>query len=236
MFYPHVKTWGIFYHFFQFQYIIKEMKSVQLVKWLSKNGYVRSPRIKDAFTHIQREDFVQKEEGEDVHKNLPIALGFGRTIPHPSTVAFLLELVEPKFGEKILHVGAGTGWQTALLAYVVGGKSDSETLSGKVIALENVETFSNVATKNLEHYNFVSNGVVDVVNGNAKEGYPKDAPYDKIVSSVAMKEVPPIWKEEVRIGGRIVVPIGERIVVLDKTGADTFSRRQYFGFEFSPIE
>lgn len=211
------------------------MKSAQLVKWLSKNGYVRSPLIKDAFTHIKREDFVNEAAKNDAYENLPIAIEFGRTIPQPSTVAFMLELVEPKFGEKILHIGAGTGWQTALLARIVSGKTESDIPSGKVIAFESIENLSETATKNLEHYRFISNGIADVIHGNAKEGFSKDAPYDKIVSSVAFTEIPKAWKDEVRIGGRIVVPIGERIVVLDKTGADSFLRRQYFGFDFSPM-
>lgn len=211
------------------------MKKERLIKWLTKNGYLRSPLIKDAFMYINREDFVSDAAKGEAYENLPIAIEFGRTIPQPSTVAFMLELVEPKFGEKILHVGAGTGWQTALLARVVSGKAESDLPFGKVIAFEGVEKLSEIAIKNLEQYSFISNGIADVIHGNAKEGFSKDAPYDKIVSSVSFTEIPKVWKDEVRIGGRIVVPIGERIVVLDKTGADTFSRRQYFGFDFSPM-
>lgn len=209
------------------------MKTERLVKWLAKNGYVRSPLIRSAFMHIKRADFIRDNENEEAYENLPIAIGFERTIPQPSTVAFVLELAEPKFGEKILHIGAGSGWQTALLAHIAGSKTDADAPAGRVIAIEGVEELSEFATKNLEKYHFISNGIADVIHADAKEGYEKGAPYDKIVSSVSMKEIPKSWKDEVRIGGRIVVPIGEYIVVLDKTSADTFSRRQYFGFDFS---
>ena len=209
------------------------MKREQLVKWLTKNGYIKSPLVKDAFMRISRADFISDESRDDANENLPIAIGFERTIPQPSTVAFMLELAEPKFGEKILHVGSGSGWQTALLAHVVGGKSEADSPAGKVVAIESVEEFSHLATKNLEKYHFISNSIADVIHGDAKEGFAKDAPYDKIISSVTRKEIPRAWKDEVRIGGRIVTPIGEHIVVLDKTSADTFSRRQYFGFDFS---
>ena len=212
------------------------MKKEKLVKWLTKNGYIRSPLIKDAFTHINRADFVNSESKDEANENLPMAIGFERTIPQPSTVAFMLELAEPKFGEKILHIGAGSGWQTALLAYIVGSKAEADAPAGKGIAIEGVEERSQIATKNLETYHFISNSIADVLHGDAKDGFAKGAPYDKIVSSVTLKEIPRAWKDEVRIGGRIVTPIGEHIVVLDKTSADSFSRRQYFGFDFSPLE
>ncbi|MEK7089213.1 MAG: protein-L-isoaspartate O-methyltransferase [Patescibacteria group bacterium] len=212
------------------------MKKELLVKFLTKNGYVKSLLIKDAFMHVNRADFIGEEAMDDANENLPIAIGFERTIPQPSTVAFMLELVEPKFGEKILHIGSGSGWQTALLAYIVGSKAEADAPAGKVIAIESVEELSQVATKNLETYHFISNNIADVIHGDAKEGFAKGAPYDKIVSSVTLKEIPRAWKDEVRIGGRIVAPIGEHIVVLDKTSADSFSRRQYFGFDFSSGE
>ena len=76
--------------------------------------------------HVNRADFIGEEAMDDANENLPIAIGFERTIPQPSTVAFMLELVEPKFGEKILHIGSGSGWQTALLAYIVGSKAEAD--------------------------------------------------------------------------------------------------------------
>ncbi|MEI6479837.1 MAG: protein-L-isoaspartate O-methyltransferase [bacterium] len=207
------------------------MKRERLTKWLTSNGYLHSPIIKDAFLHINRADFVGDEHKDESRENLPVSIGFGKVVPQPSTTAFILELAEPKPGEKILHVGAGSGWITALLARIVCGKKDADTPSGKVIAIESNEELSNTATKNLEKYNFISNGIADVICGNEKGGFKNHAPYDKIISSVSFKEIPSEWKDEVRIGGRIIIPVGERIIVLDKTSSDSFSRKQYFGFD-----
>ena len=211
------------------------MKTAALVRWLSKGGYVHSPLVRNAFSHIDRAEFVSEEFKDDAHENLPIPIGFGRVMPQPLTVAFMLELLELKLGEKVLQSGTGSGWQTALLAYVVSGKAEAEALVGSVVAMEPVEELSELATKNLEKYHFISNGVADVRYGDPIKGVPKAAPFDKIISSIALQEIPTAWKEQLRIGGRIVAPIGESIIVLDKNGPTSFSQKQYFGFDFHKL-
>ena len=211
------------------------MKTAALVRWLSKGGYVHSPLVKNAFSHIDRAEFVSEEFKDDAHENLPIPIGFGRVMPQPLTVAFMLELLELKLGEKVLQSGTGSGWQTALLSYIVSGKAEAESLVGSVVAVEPVEELSELATKNLEQYHFISNGVADVRHGDPVQGAPKAAPFDKIISSIALQEIPTAWKEQLRIGGRIVAPIGESIIVLDKNGPTSFSQKQYFGFDFHKL-
>ena len=107
------------------------MKKAVLTKWLAKGGYIKSSLVKEAFLHIDRTEFVREDVRGEAHENIPLPIGFGRMMPQPLTTAFMLELLEPKLGEKILHAGAGTGWQTALLAYIVGGKAESELPSSR---------------------------------------------------------------------------------------------------------
>ncbi len=80
-------------------------------------GYLKSPLLIEAFKKIDRKDFVPKDLGNLAYINEPLHIGFSQTISQPLTVAFMLELLDPRPGEKILDVGAGSGWQTALLAY-----------------------------------------------------------------------------------------------------------------------
>ncbi len=211
------------------------MKNEGVVKELLRQGMLRVPAVKDAFTHIDRADFVPEEARGEAQKNIPIRVNGEQIASQPYTVAFMLELLEPKAGEKILEIGTGTGWQAALLAHAVGNGATDASARGKVIALELLEPLAERATKNLETYHFISDGTVQVIKSDAKNGVENEAPFDKIIASVASDKIPTAWKEQVRIGGRIVAPVGESIIVLDKTGPNAFKRRQYFGFDFAPI-
>lgn len=90
-----------------------------LVEHLRNGGYLKTPKIIDAFLNIDRIDFVPENLKEDAYLNIPLPIGKGQTISQPLTVAFMLELLGPKYGDKILDVGAGSGWTSALLAYIV---------------------------------------------------------------------------------------------------------------------
>lgn len=200
-----------------------------------RQGLLRSPVVKDAFMNIDRADFLPEALRGEAQQNIPISVGGEQLASQPYTVAFMLELLEPKVGEKILEIGTGTGWQAALLAYVVGRGTSESTQRGKVIALELIEALAESATKNLEQYHFISDGVAQVLQSDATGGAPNEAPFDKIIASVASKKIPAAWKEQLRIGGRMVAPVGESIIVLEKTGVNSFTKRQYFGFDFAPI-
>ena len=97
-----------------------------LIESLIKDGYLKTPSIIEAFKNIDRADFVPEECKGDACVNAPLPIGFEQTISQPLTVAFMIELLEPKPGERILDIGSGSGWVTAILAYIVGSE-------GKVI-------------------------------------------------------------------------------------------------------
>src|SRR3989344_867492 len=102
-----------------------------LIQELLSGGYLKTPRIIDAFRLIDRADFVLPEYKDEACGNYPLPIGEGQTISQPLTVAFMLELLNPQPGEKILDIGAGSGWQTALLAEIVGPK-------GQIVAIERI--------------------------------------------------------------------------------------------------
>lgn len=204
------------------------MEKEKLIEELVRDGYLRTPAIIEAFKKIDRAKFVPEAELSHAYENRPLSLQSGQTISQPLTVAFMLELLAPKRGEKILDVGAGSGWQTALLAELVG-----ET--GRVIALERLENLREFAAANVARFGFIESGVARVVHADASKGYAPEAPYDKIIAAATTPHIPAAWREELKVGGRIVAPVREAIVVLEKTAPDEFEESKFEGFRFVPL-
>lgn len=214
------------------------MTNENLVKELISGGYLKTPLIINAFKKIDRKDFILSELSDDAYGNYPLPIGFGQTISQPLTVAFMLELLEPKPEEKILDVGSGSGWQTAMLAYIVSGKKNYESRiksNGKVIAIERIPELKKMTETNISKYNFISKNIVEVVLGDGSAGYPKEAPFDKIIAAAAGEELPAAWKEQLKIGGKIVAPVRQSIFVFDKISDNEFQKKEYFGFSFVPL-
>jgi protein-L-isoaspartate(D-aspartate) O-methyltransferase len=197
-----------------------------LIKSLIKDGYLKTPAIIDAFYKIDRIDFVPEDLKQEAYGNYPLPIGYGQTISQPLTVAFMLELLEPKVGEKILDIGSGSGWQTALLAQLVTDK-------GKVVAIEIIPELVKLTKENISKYNF--DQIVEVIEGDGSKGYEPLAPYDKIIAAAAAQKIPPLWLNQLKIGGKIVAPVKNSIYLLEKTGPDEFLEKQYFGFSFVPL-
>ena len=162
----------------------------------------------------------------EINEAMPI--GHGQTISQPLVVAFMLEQLKPRQGEKILDIGSGSAWTTALLAEIVGQQ-------GKVIAIEVVPELKKFGEKNLAKYNFTKKGIVEFICANGSKGYKKEAPYDKILCSASAEEIPQAWKEQLKTGGRIVAPCKSSILLLIKKSENNFEEKEYPGFVFVPL-
>ncbi|OGY65903.1 MAG: protein-L-isoaspartate O-methyltransferase [Candidatus Harrisonbacteria bacterium RIFCSPLOWO2_02_FULL_41_11] len=215
------------------------MTKEDLIKELVKDGYLKTPAVIGAFNAIDRKDFLPEEVKERAYENTALPIGYEQTISQPLVVAFMLELLEIKPGEKVLDVGTGSGWNAALIANLVGN-------TGTVVSIERVPELYEFAKKNLVKYNFIDSAnsalsqrasavLVKLIQGDGSLGYETEAPYDKIVAGAAAQEIPAVWKEQLKIGGRIVAPVKDSIVVLDKISKDKFKQKDYFGFSFVPL-
>lgn len=208
---------------FRMKYLIKELIS---------EGILRTPSLVEAFEKIDRKDFTPEELKEKAYLNTPLPIGFGQTISQPLTVAFMLELLRPQSGDKILEIGSGSGWQTALLASIVGVPPNK---GGKVFALELIPELMIFGQKNVAKYGFIKNKTVEFHSRNAINGFPEKAPFDKIISAASGEELPSAWKEQLKIGGRIVAPIKNSIHLFVKKTKREFEESVYHGFAFVPL-
>jgi len=200
----------------------------QLVNSLIKEGWLKTPRIIEAFLKIKREDFLPKDIKDLAEVNEALPIGFGQTISQPLVVAFMLELLQPREGEKILDIGSGSGWTSALLGEIVGKK-------GKVIAIEIIPELKEFGEKNVAKYNFIEKGIVQFVCADGSKGWEKESPFDKILVSAEAKTLYLAWREQLKIGGRIVVPIENSIWLFEKKSENNFESKEYPGFVFVPL-
>jgi len=205
---------------------------------LVKEGWLKTPNIIEAFEKIKREDFVPEDINRLAELNEALPIGFGQTISQPLTVAFMLELLRPEPGDKILDVGAGSGWTTALLAYCVCQKSRKSLPAGrqgKVVAIEIVPELYEFGKKNIEKYGFVRRGIVEYVLGDGSKGFKKQSPYDKILVSASAEEEPEELKKQLKAGGKMVLPIKNSIWLFIKEDDKNFQKKEFPGFVFVPL-
>jgi len=199
-----------------------------LIGDLVKQGYLKSEAIIEAFLKIDRAEFVPEDLKSEAYANAPLPIGEGQTISQPLTVAFMLELLNPCPGQSILDIGSGSGWTTALLSHIVGNK-------GKVTALEIIPRLYEMSRKNISKFNFVKKGIAEIYNADGNLGYPKNAPYDRILVSAAAEKIPRDFKKQLKAEGILVIPVRDEIWQLKKKDKGGFKIRKYPGFSFVPL-
>jgi protein-L-isoaspartate(D-aspartate) O-methyltransferase len=200
----------------------------ELINELLRDNYLNTLNIVKAFNKIDRAGFVPQEAKEEAYENFPLSIGHGQTISQPATVAFMLELLQAKEGDKVLDIGSGSGWQTALLAEIVGS-------GGQVTGLEIKDDLIEMGQKNLAKYNFKQAGII---KGNGWQGLPQSAPFDKIIVAAAAETIPASLKQQLKVGGRLVIPVGrgmQDIIVIDRLDEDRFEEQYHPGFVFVPL-
>ncbi|RJQ29239.1 hypothetical protein C4565_02365 [Candidatus Parcubacteria bacterium] len=207
------------------------MTEKECIEQLVEDGYIFSSEVKKAFLAVHRGDFVSDEYKSQAGENIPLPGAEDLFVPQPSTAAFMIELLKPKRGERMLVVG-GSGWVPGIIAHIIVGKEKTETCSGLVCVVEPNEDGAHLVTKNLEKYSFISDGIVDVHHGAWDAEYNEHGPYDGVIALRGVMHIPEVWQNMIRVGGRIVAPIDETIIVKEKTGATEYSTKRYFGFNF----
>jgi protein-L-isoaspartate(D-aspartate) O-methyltransferase len=199
----------------------------ELANYLKERGVLRTKEIIDAFLKIDRKDFVKEEYIDQAYFDTPLPTLMGQTISQPYVVAFMLELIQPQKGQKILDIGFGSGWTTSLLAEIVGE-------NGKVYGIEVVPEVFEFGKKNIEKYNFLQKGIVEVFLMDGSKGFPEKAPFDRILVSAASKKIPEEMILQLKDGGILVIPDFEGIWKVKKINGK-IEKEYHYGFIFVPL-
>lgn len=160
-----------------------------------KLGGVKSPRVLEVMGKIPRHRFVEKGLEDQAYLDRPLKIGSGQTISQPLMVAMMTEALALTGNEKVLEIGTGSGYQTAVLA----------ELAKKVYTIERLRALSVEARKILYRLSYNN---VEFKIGDGTLGWPEEAPFDAIIVTAAGPEIPPALKEQMADGARMVIPVG----------------------------
>ena len=212
------------------------MDCSKLVKKLISRGYLKTPLLIEAFKKINRADFLPDDLKDEAGFNAPLPIGYGQTNSQPLTVAFMLELLQPQPGDKILDIGSGSGWTSALLAWCVGEEGRPlDGARGKVLAIERIGELCEFGKNNVSKYNFIKKGIIEFICADASHGFKGQALFDKILVSAAAEEIPKELREQLKINGRLVLPVKNSIWLVIRKSADKFDEKEFYGFSFVPL-
>jgi protein-L-isoaspartate(D-aspartate) O-methyltransferase len=186
-----------------------------------------SARVMDAMARVPRHRLVPQGEQGNAYRNRPLAIGHGQTISQPYIVALMTDLLEVTPGDKILEVGTGSGYQAAVLA----------ELGADVYTIEIVEPLAREAAARLAELGY---GKIVTRVGDGYRGWPEQAPFDSIIVTAAARQVPPALVEQLRTGGKLVIPVGDSLgaqtlYLIEKQADGRTRRREILAVRFVPL-
>jgi protein-L-isoaspartate(D-aspartate) O-methyltransferase len=186
----------------------KAMREKMVENQIKARG-VKDPRVLSALAKVERHRFVPEKYLDSAYSDQPLPIGEGQTISQPYIVALMTELVELKGSEKVLEIGTGSGYQAAILA----------ELAKEVYTIEIIEPLASKASKTLSELGYQN---VKVKAGDGYLGWPEAAPFDAIIVTAAPDHIPKPLTDQLKEGGRMVVPVGthtqELLKIIKRSG------------------
>lgn len=199
----------------------------QLVSRQVEARGVRDPRVLAAMREVRRELFVPKDLRDKAYQDTPLPIGVGQTISQPYIVAFMIESLSLRGGERVLEIGAGSGYAAAVLSKI----------AGVVFTIERIGQLAEQAARNLADAGCDN---VHVRHADGTEGWAEEAPFDAILVSAGAPDVPKSLMRQLVIGGHMVVPVGsdprsQELIRIARAGEDEFEREDIADVRFVPL-
>ena len=188
----------------------------QMVEQQLRRRDIKDPRVLEVMGRVPRHLLVPEHLRREAYEDYPLSIGHGQTIAQPYIVAFMTQALDVKPGHKVLEIGTGSGYQAAVLA----------ELAREVYTIEIVEPLGKSAREALASLGYRN---VHVRIGDGYQGWPEEAPFDRVIVTAAPEDVPPALVEQLATGGLMAVPVGtvfQELKILRKTpaGLETLAR------------
>ncbi len=196
-----------------------------LIKYWLNSGTIKDKRLIKAFKAVPREKFI-RENLNQAYADHPLPIGHGQTISQPTTVMIMIDALQIKKTDKVLEVGAGSGWCAAIMS----------KLAKTVITTEIIPELAEFAKNNIKKCNIKN---VKVINHDGSQGYKKEAPYNKIIATAACPTIPKPLLDQLKQGGILVAPVGslhgQNMLKITKK-ADELQQENLGSFVFVPLK
>lgn len=200
----------------------------EMVERLVAFGYLQSKKVAEAMKAVPRHLFVPKEMEGSAYEDCPLPVGEEQTISAPHMVGMMCEALELEEDQKVLEIGAGTGYHACVVAHIV--------TKGAILAVERLAALAEKAKDNLEK---TGCGRVQIIVGDGTKGYEKEAPYDRIFVTAGAPEVPKPLIQQLKVGGKLLLPVGSRyvqeLILIDKLSDNKIEKRNLGSCAFVPL-
>jgi len=215
----------------------------QLISYFKTIKVAKSSTVFEAFMKVPREEFILPSQKPNAYDDRPLPILENQTISAPHMCVMLLEAIWPNviefpYGDKVLEIGTGSGYQSALLAEMVSPLSKPREDWGHVYTIERFRHLVEFARKNHDRTGYTER--VTIHEGDGTLGYPEEAPYDHILVTAASPDVPEPLITQLKEGGRLVVPVGKRrfnqtLMVVHKKKGGKLVTKKIGGVAFVPL-
>jgi len=185
---------------------LKDKRERMVIDQLLDRG-IKNPKLLEAMANLPRHRFVLPDQRGQAYMDMPLSIGHEQTISQPYMVALMVEALQLEPDMKVLEVGTGSGYQTAVLSF----------LGAKVFSIERIAALAEDAQLLLKRFKLKN---IQIRIGDGTAGWPEEAPFDRIIVSAAAEQVPQQLKDQLSDGGRLVMPVGQNLTVFERQGED----------------
>ena len=218
--------------------VLEKTAWVKLIESLATQGILRSQKVIYAMQAVPRTNFLSPDSRSYDAVDTPLPIGFGQTISAPHMVSIMNEALQLDIGQKVLEVGAGSGWHAATIAEIVAPNGVPRSEWGHIYTTEIVQGLAETARKNIMNAGYGDR--ITIIMGDGSKGYPERAPYDRLLVTAAAPEVPKPMVDQLKTSGIMLIPVGsynmfQTLWKLTKEQDGKIKRENLGGVAFVPL-